>query len=934
MPKVAVLQESFSTGEVAPSFYGRPGIPRYKQGLKTLQNYLGTLQGPVIRRPGTKYANNVKNSSQPPILIPFKYSSVQTYMLEFGDQYIRFYANNGQAVFSQNAYQVTGTYVSQAGGANSYLRFNATRANLNPLQGERLITNTGVLSGDILELPTPYRYADDLTKLRWVQNADTIYIFHPLYPVKKLQRYGADYWTLRDVYFQDGPYLPLNSYATVGDNTTTTLTLIQLSKAAGKVVTGPSYAISGAITDPSGSGQIYLTVTGHTFMSGQRLYVSSLTGTVEANNYDSITNPGATDKEWVITVVDANHILLLGSVFVNAYISGGTAQPALFPFPAVGFPQDQGRTLAAIISGVRFWGNINNLLATNTASASVIYGPDQEFPSGSPTANAWQLGVYRQANSYLNQGVQYPTVGCFHQDRLILAGVQAYPQQIDGSEVGIHESFGLSDPSNSEVRDSDAFQFQLNSSDSNVIRWLKSNAQGLLSGTSASEWVISPSSQSAALTPTNFNAMQSSTYGASDIDAVQLGNAAIYVQRAKKKIREMNYFFQVGTFRSADLTEIGEHITLPSVIKLAVQKDPQPYVWGIRSDGNLISMIYDRNDESLRAGWSRHILGGQSDSGGTNPVVTSFGLIPDPTSAFDQMWLVVKRYLNGSTIYTIEYMTQIYNDSMVQEDAFQFDCGATFYNPKAITVATTANPLVITAVGHGFSNGDTVKIVNVVGFNKTDTNINGLSTTSNLLNEKTFKVSAVTTDTFVPTDFSGNPISSVGYSPYISGGSASRLVTTITGLTWLANETVSILADGGIHPNVVVSNAGAIILQFPAAKVQIGFNYNSDGQMLRIDAGAADGTSIAKTRRTTRAGFMLHNCGDLNIGTSFDRLIPVKFMRADVQQADQPLTLFTGIHREGVESAYDFESQICFRQNSGFPGMINSITSFMEEFDV
>jgi len=98
MPKAAVSQTGFHTGEVSPLCYGVFDNPRYKKGLAVGLNYLPALQGPLIRRPGTKYVTDVKDSANPPILVPFQFSATQNYMLEFGDQYIRFFANNGVVV--------------------------------------------------------------------------------------------------------------------------------------------------------------------------------------------------------------------------------------------------------------------------------------------------------------------------------------------------------------------------------------------------------------------------------------------------------------------------------------------------------------------------------------------------------------------------------------------------------------------------------------------------------------------------------------------------------------------------------------------------------------------------------------------------------------------------------------------------------------------
>ena len=98
MPKAALAQTGFSTGEISPLCYGVFDNPRYKKGLAIGLNFIPTLQGPIIRRPGTRYVNDVKDSSNPPVLVPFSFSATQNYVLEFGGNYIRFYADIEPAV--------------------------------------------------------------------------------------------------------------------------------------------------------------------------------------------------------------------------------------------------------------------------------------------------------------------------------------------------------------------------------------------------------------------------------------------------------------------------------------------------------------------------------------------------------------------------------------------------------------------------------------------------------------------------------------------------------------------------------------------------------------------------------------------------------------------------------------------------------------------
>lgn len=103
---------------------------------------------------------------------------------------------------------------------------------------------------------------------------------------------------------------------------------------------------------------------------------------------------------------------------------------------------------------------------------------------------------------------------------------------------------------------------------------------------------------------------------------------------------------------------------------------------------------------------------------------------------------------------------------------------------------------------------------------------------------------------------------------------------------------------------------------------------------MRLEAGSATGTSIGETRRINRVALMVHRMGKISMGMDFKSLIPVEFQRSDQQQADNATPLFSGIHRDSVSSQYDFEGQICFRQSSPLPGMLESITAFLETNDV
>ena len=95
MPRTTFAFSSFTAGELSPRLDGRADLDKYYKGCKTLENFLIHPHGGAKRRPGTSFIHEVKDSSKFTRLIPFEFSTIQTYMLEFGDQYIRFYKDEG-----------------------------------------------------------------------------------------------------------------------------------------------------------------------------------------------------------------------------------------------------------------------------------------------------------------------------------------------------------------------------------------------------------------------------------------------------------------------------------------------------------------------------------------------------------------------------------------------------------------------------------------------------------------------------------------------------------------------------------------------------------------------------------------------------------------------------------------------------------------------
>ena len=89
------IQPVFARGELSPRLFSRADVDHYRMGLAECVNWLIMKQGGLRRRPGTEWISYGKYPGDRVRLVRFVFSTLQAYVLEFGNQYIRFYANGG-----------------------------------------------------------------------------------------------------------------------------------------------------------------------------------------------------------------------------------------------------------------------------------------------------------------------------------------------------------------------------------------------------------------------------------------------------------------------------------------------------------------------------------------------------------------------------------------------------------------------------------------------------------------------------------------------------------------------------------------------------------------------------------------------------------------------------------------------------------------------
>jgi hypothetical protein len=525
----------------------------------------------------------------------------------------------------------------------------------------------------------------------------------------------------------------------------------------------------------------------------------------------------------------------------------------------------------------------------------------------------YRLGLWRTGSSGTGWEPSYPATATIHEGRLATYGAPLDPARVDLSNTDDFENFSPTDPDGT-VTDTHAISFTLTSSGIQVGRWLASDEKGLMAGSMGQEWILRPSNQGEGITPSNVSAKPTDTNGADNIAAIKVGKAAIFVQRAGHKVMEYQYFYDVDGFRCEDLTQLAEHITVNGIRQTAFQKVPQPILWVVTNTGELMGMTYERTQELVRSGWHRHPIAGVSNADGDPAKVHSIAVIPSPDGTSEDLWMVVQRYINGATVFHVEYMTQLFDSSMDAKDAFFVDGGLTYDNVLNISSisenGTTDRVLVAFASAHSYSNGDTVKLSDIVGLSS--------------LNDSAYLVADGTTSSFTLKDTSSaylswDTVSGTSSLSYVSDGFSRKYVSTVSGLGHLQGQSVVALADARVMSGLTVASSAVTLTSAAPGPIHIGLEYESKIKTLRYDRGAIDGTSLGKLQRSANVGVMLERTGiGMQIGRTFDNLI-------DIPIDDTDLPLFSGIKMQHFEDDYGLDNRICIQHSMPTPSTILAV---------
>jgi len=317
---------------------------------------------------------------------------------------------------------------------------------------------------------------------------------------------------------------------------------------------------------------------------------------------------------------------------------------------------------------------------TAYTSPTVVVATSVVAPSSASATDDWALGAFSDTTGH-------PSCVTFFEQRLVFAGTSDQPQSLFFSVSGDYEN--MDDNYHGATTDSSAMIYTIASNQVNAIQSIKAT-RTLIVMTTGGEFTVTSGGTSAPVTPTNLNIRKQSNYGSAGIDGISIGNSTLFVQRAKRKIRELAYNFDTDGYIAPDLTILSEDISLSGIIQIDYQQEPFSIVWCVRSDGKLIGMTYNRLQDVVA--WHQH------EFGGVNAKCKSIAVI-DVDTEEDQVWVIVERTINGATKKYVEYLTP-YNFNSDLEEIHFVDSGLTYSGASTTTLS-----------GLDHLEGETVKII-------------------------------------------------------------------------------------------------------------------------------------------------------------------------------------------------------------------------------
>lgn len=569
-------------------------------------------------------------------------------------------------------------------------------------------------------------------------------------------------------------------------------------------------------------------------------------------------------------------------------------------------------------------GTVGNAF-TLPASAPGFWTSSGANLTGGGTAGASATGVLNVSP----QSGTYPSVTAYFQSRRVYANSLNNPDTYWMSQPGLFTNMDSSIP----VIDSDAITGTPWAQQINGINFMVPMPGGLVVLTGKGAWQVNGGSN-AAITPADQNAVPQAYVGChNSVRPLVVNYDVLYVQAKGSIVRDLSYNFFVNIYTGTDITVLSNHLLQGfNINRWCYAEEPFKLIWLVRNDGVLLCLTYLKEQDVYA--WTRHDTDGLFKC--VESIVEPINSLIDIANAplTDAVYVITRRFINSQWKYYAERMNnRIWTDV---ESSFCVDAGlgsvATYPVATLEADRATGTDVIFRTNAAVFTSGNVGDIIRVGG---------GIATVTTFLSTQEVLCDITQDITEVLYDNTGDTPVPAGYTEW----NISTPVTVLSRLNHLEGETVSIVADGSVVEDQVVTD-GTITLTYAASKITVGLPYTCQAQTVYMDHPEGNNTVQNKRKDISSVGLRVEATRGLRIGADQPdqasqqnfALIPWTNMveikeRTNQVFAGNAMPLFTGDYYQAITSSWNLKGQIAFQQSYPLPANILACTAYWLDGD-
>lgn len=312
---------------------------------------------------------------------------------------------------------------------------------------------------------------------------------------------------------------------------------------------------------------------------------------------------------------------------------------------------DVGRVIRFLEAGGRWYWYVITARASTTSITATYMGRDDGDTGAMPGHAAsvlWRLGAWSATEGY-------PRAIGLYEERLISAATDEQPTTVWGT---VAQDTGLDDYSiQATLVADDAFTAKLLGSLSSIL-WI-ADGKDIILGTEGAVRILGRNDEGEAFGPLNLRQKPETEVATSYIPGFFVERMLLFFDSYRNKLYEAQYANEAQGYVADEISAINEQLFSYGVTSVAYQAAPNRVLWMTTDSGVLIGATYDRKQE---------VFGAFETFVGGDGVVEWAMSMPGADKDGDQVWLMVRRTIDGATVRTIETLGAFYREGISEQE--------------------------------------------------------------------------------------------------------------------------------------------------------------------------------------------------------------------------------------------------------------------------